>query len=135
MKEDHIREKEIEERVEREVKREIIDIYQDLINEIWDRIAPILGTLSLKAIVERAVVLTSGEFDFMGSIEVSEEGVRLEKLKEELRSNHDRWMLKEGFKRLIVNLFHILARLTGKILINRLLQEIEELRELTEGEV
>ncbi|HEX30260.1 hypothetical protein J7M22_01990 [Candidatus Poribacteria bacterium] len=130
-----LKEREIEERIDREVKKEIVDIYQDLIDEIWTRIAPILGTLSLKAIMDRAVSITSREFSFMSSIEVTEEGVCLERLKEEIKSNHGRQLLKEGFKRLIVNLFHILARLTGKILINRLLQEINGLKELTEGEV
>lgn len=112
-----------------------IESYQHIIGEIWRRIAPVLGPLSLRAIAERAVALTSAEFKFIGMIRVTDEGLSLEKLWEELDTSGDPRAIRNGFRKLVVNLMDILTGLTGGILVNRLLREVEGLRELTEEEV
>ena len=47
----------IEREVDRGVKVEVIDIYEDILTTIWEKIAPTLGNITVRTIAERAVPL------------------------------------------------------------------------------
>ena len=119
----------IEREVDRGVKVEVIDIYEDIIITIWEKISPTLGNITVRTIGERAVTLSSERYTFMRNVTVTEEGFDFAELKRRV-DEKDKDSMREGFKELISSLFDILAKLTGNVLVDRLMQEVEGLRDL-----
>ena len=111
------------------MKVEVIDIYEDIIITIWEKISPTLGNITVRTIGERAVTLSSERYTFMRNVTVTEEGFDFAELKRRV-DEKDKDSMREGFKELISSLFDILAKLTGNILVDRLMQEVEGLRDL-----
>ena len=107
------------------VKTEVVEIYEDLLHTIWDKIAPTLGTVTTAAILKRAVHRTKTEYSLFDYLQVTpEEGLVFDELKSHI-GEKDSEALMSGFKELIANLFDILARLTGNILVGELMKVIE----------
>jgi hypothetical protein len=108
-------------------KEEVLEIYQDLLQTIWNRIMPTLGRLTVTAIVERALVLTAEKYPLVKHLEATAEGISFEILRQNL-GKEEKLILREALKEVITNLIDILAMLTGDILVRQLLKEIEERR-------
>ena len=117
-------ERAIQERVSQARKEEVLEIYNDLLRTIWDRILPTLGRVTVMAIMERALVLTQEQYSVVGYLQVTSEGVSFRGLSRNM-SEEDNQVIRDGLKELIANLIDILAMLTGDILVRQLLQEIE----------
>jgi hypothetical protein len=114
----------VQERVTQARKEEVLDIYNDLLKTIWNRILPTLGRVTVMAIMERALVLTEESYAIIGYLKVTSEGVSFRTLSQNVK-DEDNHIIREGLKELIANLIDILAMLTGDILVKQLLQEIE----------
>lgn len=108
-------------------KEEVLEIYEDLLQTIWNRIMPTLGRVTVTAIMERALTLTAEKYHLIKHLEVTAEGVSFEVLRQRLEGE-GKPVLREAFKEVITNLIDILAMLTGDILVRQLLKEIEERR-------
>jgi hypothetical protein len=108
-------------------KEEVLEIYEDLLQTIWNRIMPTLGRVTVTAIMERALTLTAEKYPLIKHLEVTAEGVSFEVLRQRL-GEEGKPVLREAFKEVITNLIDILAMLTGDILVRQLLKEIEERR-------
>ncbi len=119
----------IEREVDRGVKVEVIDIYEDILTTIWEKIAPTLGNITVRTIAERAVLLASERHPLLKSVAVTDEGFDFKELKTRV-DEKGRANIREGFKEIIANLFDILAKLTGNIMVDRLLKEVEGLKDL-----
>ncbi len=117
-------ERAVQERVSQARKEEVLEIYNDLLGTIWDRILPTLGRVTVMAIMERALVLTQERYSVIGYLQVTSEGVSFRGLSRNM-SEEDNHVIRDGLKELIANLIDILAMLTGDILVRQLLQEIE----------
>lgn len=117
-------EKMIEERVTRARKEEVLEIYEDLLQTIWDRILPTLGRVTVMAIMERALALTKESYSLLGHLKVTAEGISFEALREQM-GEEERAILRDALKELVANLIDILAMLTGDILVRQLIKEIE----------
>ncbi len=115
---------EIESRVEVGIRENIVDIYEDLFDTIWEKITPTLGAITVATIAERAVRRTAVEHEMVGLLIVSQEGIDFSQLKR-IAGEKDQAALREGFKLLVGNLFDILAKLTGNVLVNELLKVVE----------
>lgn len=108
------------------VRMGVVGIYEDLLHAIWDKIAPTLGTVTTVAILKRAVHRTKTEYSLFDYLQVTpEEGLAFDELKSHI-SEKDSEALMSGFKELIANLFDILAKLTGNILVSQLMKVIED---------
>lgn len=120
--------KEVKEAIEKGVsigvKEEIVDIYEDLFRTIWDRIMPTLGLVTTATIMERAIYLTRKRFEALEYLEVTDEGLDFSELRERV-SEKEKGILKEGFKELVANLFDILAKLTGNVIVSQLEKLVE----------
>jgi hypothetical protein len=114
----------VQERIAQARKEEVLDIYNDLLKTIWNRILPTLGRVTVMAIMERALVLTEESYAIIGYLKVTSEGVSFRTLSQNVK-DEDNQIIREGLKELIANLIDILAMLTGDILVKQLLQEIE----------
>ncbi len=116
----------IEEKIDTGVKEEVVDIYDDLMKTVWGKITPTLGVVTVSTIVERAIFKTSQKHSIITALEITGEGVEFGVLKSRI-GERERGKLREAFKEFIANLFDILAKLTGNILVNQLLKEVEGL--------
>ncbi|WP_424097638.1 hypothetical protein [Moorena producens] len=105
-------------------KEEVIDIYEDLLTTIWDRIMPTLGRVTVVSIMERSLALTAEKYPLISYIESSAEGVSFEVFRQKV-SPEQRLLIREALKELVTTLIDILAILTGDILVRQLLKEIE----------
>ena len=114
----------MEEEIEKGVKEEIVDIYEDLFRTIWDRIMPTLGLVTTTTIMERAIYRTRQEFEALQHLKVTDNGLDFSELRERV-SEKDKGTLKEGLKELIAALFDILAKLTGNVLVSQLERLVE----------
>ena len=114
-----------ESRVAVGIRENTVDVYEDLFDTIWAKITPTLGAITVATIVERAVRRTAVEHEMVGLLSVSQDGIDFNQLKRIARDN-DQAALREGFKLLVSNLFDILAKLTGNVLVNELLKVVEE---------
>ncbi len=114
----------VQERIAQARKEEVLDIYNDLLKTIWNRILPTLGRVTVMAIMERALVLTEETYSIIGYLKVTSEGVSFRTLSQNVK-DEDNQIIREGLKELVANLIDILAMLTGDILVKQLLQEIE----------
>ena len=108
-------------------KAEVLLIYEDLLQAVWDRILPTLGRVTTIAIMERAVVLTKEDYPIIEKLEVGANGVLLERLKESIEESEPD-MIREALKELVAEFIDILALLTGDILVKQVIEEIEERR-------
>lgn len=114
----------VRERVTQARKEEVLEIYNDLLKTIWNRILPTLGRVTVMAIMERALAITEETYPLIGHLQVTSEGVSFRGLSQNVK-DEDTHVIREGLKELIANLIDILAMLTGDILVKQLLQEIE----------
>jgi hypothetical protein len=112
--------------VNAEVKKGVVEIYEDLLMTIWFKIVPTLGVVTVVTILKKAVAKIAVNHPFLQDIEINETGISLSKIKAKL-SEEDKEQLKVGFRELVVSLFDILAKLTGNILVQQLMKEVEGL--------
>lgn len=115
--------KTIRDEVSRGVKKGVLEIYEDLLINIWDRILPTLGGLTVATITRKAIAKAGVKYPIIEQLEVGEDGVSFASLRETAAADeHD---LRDALKEVISNLFDILAKLTGNILVTQLMREIE----------
>lgn len=116
-------------RVDRGVKKEVVDIYEEILVAVWAKIMPTLGKTTVHAIARRAVHLAAQSYPTLDSVTVAEDGFDFRSLKERV-DERDKATIREALRELIVSLFDILAKLTGNVLVDRLTREIEGLEDI-----
>ncbi|MDP1809444.1 MAG: hypothetical protein Q8L35_07915 [Actinomycetota bacterium] len=112
--------------VSAEVKSSVIEIYEDLIRTVWAKIVPTLGTVTVATIMQRAISRTAARHPVLNDLTVNDAGFVFTQIKAKLNSE-DKDELKDSFKELVANVFDILAKLTGNILVQQLMKEVEGL--------
>jgi hypothetical protein len=104
-------------------KEEVIDAYENLLQRIWARTVTILGVVTLKAIVQRSVLLTARDYPLLENLAVTDGGLDFEALKTRV-GEEEKATIKAGFEELILNLFDLLAKLTGEVIVSKLFGEV-----------
>ncbi len=112
--------------IESQIKTSVLEIYEDLLRTVWAKIVPTLGTVTVVTIVQRAIDRTSKEHAVLAYLTVTDAGLSFDKIGEHL-GDEERVELREAFKDLIANLFDILAKLTGNIIVKQLIKEVDGL--------
>ncbi|MBC8457546.1 MAG: hypothetical protein H8D67_06060 [Deltaproteobacteria bacterium] len=115
---------EIKEKIALGVKGEVVDIFEDILKTIWERIAPTLGVITVVTILQRAAYRTAQEFPIIKHLSFTEEGIDFTELKSRAMEE-DKELIKEIFREFIGNLFDILAKLTGNVLVGDLMKIVE----------
>lgn len=100
-------------------KEEVVDIYAALLDKIWQRALTILGLVTIRAIMQRAITLTAQEYPLIGKLAVGESGLNSADLRARM-GERERDDIRKGFEELILNLFDLLAKLTGESIVNKL---------------
>jgi len=114
----------LSERIRQARKEEVLEIYEDLLQTVWDRILPTLGRVTVMAIMERAVVLTKESYPIVECLEVSPDGLLFDKLRDCMNES-DLETIREALRELVADLIDILAMLTGDVLVQQLIKEID----------
>ncbi|MDI6703933.1 MAG: hypothetical protein QME40_04595 [bacterium] len=99
-------------------KIEIIKIYEDLFREFWEKLTNSLDPTTTVFIVKRALKKTQEQHPVLCNLEITETGICLSRL------NIDGVEIKEivsAFRELATNLFAIVTKLTGGIIMDKLL--------------
>jgi hypothetical protein len=120
------REPTVAEQVSSQIKSEVVDIYEELLINIWNRIVPTLGQVTVSAIFDRAIHRTMKQHPFISHLQVKRFYLDFTELRASLEER-DKVHIKDAFKDLVTNLIDILAKLTGNILVNVVMQEMEGL--------
>lgn len=114
----------IKKRVDQTRVDELIDIFVDLVQTIWDRIFPTLGRVTIMAIMERALAQTKEHFSIISHLSIESKGVSFKIFREKI-ATEDRCFIQESLMEFVANLIDILAILTGNILVTKLQREFE----------
>lgn len=112
------------ERINNAQKEEVLDIYQGLMQTVWERIFPILGRVTLIAIMERAVVITKKECPFVRKLRIGPQGPVFDGL-HEVAADAEISDIRQAMRELVANVIDILAMLTGDLLVKQLVRDIE----------
>lgn len=103
-------------------KEEVVDIYAALLDKIWQRAVLILGLVTIRAIMQRAIRQTSQQYPLVGQLTVGDQGLNSRELRARV-GERERDVIRQGFEELILNLFALLAKLTGETIVNKLFAE------------
>ncbi len=114
----------IEKRVSQARQDEMLEVYENLLQTIWNRIVPTLGRVTVAAIMERTLALTRETYPVISHLRVTPDGIAFDQLREQVE-DEERESLRSALKELVADLIDILAMLTGDILVRHLLKEIE----------
>ena len=112
--------------VNTEVKSGVLEIYEDLLRTVWAKIVPTLGTVTVVTIMKRAAGRTAAHHPVLNDLSVTDTGFVFTEIRARL-NGEDKEELKNSFKELVANVFDILAKLTGNILVQQLMKEVEGL--------
>lgn len=100
-------------------KEEVLEIYAALLDKIWQRAITILGLVTIRAIMQRAIRQTAQQYPLIGELTVGDNGLNSAELRSRL-GDREREVIRKGFEELILNLFDLLAKLTGETIVNKL---------------
>ena len=103
-------------------KEEVVDVYAALLDKIWQRALTLLGLVTVRAIFERAIHLTAQKHVLLKSLSAGEQGLNTEEVRGRV-DEREKDVIRKAFEDLILNLFSLLAELTGEAIVNKLFAE------------
>lgn len=113
-------------RIRKEVPLEyVIAVYSDLFDEIWRRVAELIGGITLQVLMKTAIRRVSAAHPFITAITVTVDGVSLDSL-EGAGDDVTAHQVKEALQNLITELFSILAAMSGDVIIRELSPKVQE---------
>lgn len=111
-----------------EARALIISVYQDLLSTIFRRASPIVGPITVATLLESSLADATERYPFLAAVEVSEQGVSLDGLREGAKNIPPR-ELKAGLEEWVSGLFTAFTILTGDVIVRQLGEEVERVRE------
>lgn len=93
----------------------VLDIYSSLLLEVWEVVSAMVGEAILELLFNLSIKKISEKYPFLKSLEVSEEGIYFEKVKEECRSLPP-GEIHRGFQSLINQLLNLFSALTEGVI-------------------
>jgi hypothetical protein len=119
-----VADKVLNERIRQARKEEVLEIYEELLQTVWNRILPTLGRVTVMAIMERAIILTKESYPIVERLEVTSDGLSFDSLRSSMNES-ELEVIREALRELVADLIDILAMLTGDILVQQLIKEID----------
>ena len=101
----------------------VLDLYSNLLAEIWELVSALIGEAILAFLVTLAVRKVGEKYPFLNSLSVSEDGVSLDEMREECRtvSPVD---IHRGFQSLINQLSHLFSVLAEGVINKELFPKV-----------
>ena len=101
----------------------VLDLHSNLLMEIWEIVSALIGETILALLFLSAIRKIGEKYPFLNSLKVSEEGITLDRLKEEGR-NLSPLEIHRGFQNLINHLFQIFSALAEGVIIKVLFPKV-----------
>jgi hypothetical protein len=101
----------------------VLDLYSNLLTEIWELVSALIGEVILAFLVTLAVRKLGEKYPFLNSLTVSEEGVSLDEMKEGCRTVPP-VEIHRGFQSLINHLSHLFSVLAEGVINKELFPKV-----------
>jgi len=101
----------------------VLDLYANLLMEIWETVSALIGEAILALLFTLAIQKISEKYSFLNSIKVSEEGLSLEVVRKDCR-NIAPLEIHRGFQSLVNQLSHLFSALTENVISKELLPKV-----------
>ena len=101
----------------------LLDLYSNLLVEIWEIVSALIGETILELLFNLAIRRIGDKYPFLVSLKVSEDGVSMEGLKEACRGLSPLEMHR-GFQSLITHLFHLFSTLAEGVISRELFPKV-----------
>ena len=101
----------------------ILDLYTNLLKDVWDGVSSLIGETILVLLFHLAIQKIGERYVFLNTLKVSEEGLTLEGVKKDCR-NLPPAEIHRGFQSLINKLFHLFSTLTEGVINKELLPKV-----------
>ena len=113
--------------IQRRLGIEVVDIYEELAETIWNKVVPTLGEVTMTAMAERAIFKTGRRFEIVRDISTTRQGLDFAAVRQRFNGRGNSHEVGPAFRDLISNLLEILATMTGRAVKNRLLADVDSL--------
>lgn len=97
----------------------VIEVYSDLLDDIWRRVAYFIGGITLQVLMRSAIRRTAVVYPFIANVTVTVDGISLHCLKDICRDIPKREPTK-ALQNLVTELFGLLASMSGDVIIREL---------------
>lgn len=101
----------------------VLDLYSNLLMEIWEIVSALIGEAILTILFLSAIRKIGEKHPFLISLKVSEEGIALDKIKGE-GQNLSPLEIHRGFQSLINHLFQLFSALAEGVINNELFPKV-----------
>ena len=101
----------------------VLDLYSNLLTEIWELVSALVGEAILSFLVTLAVRKLGEKYPFLNSLTVSEEGISLDEMREDCRSVAPA-EIHRGFQGLINHLSHLFSVLAEGVINKELFPKV-----------
>jgi hypothetical protein len=101
----------------------VLDLYSNLLSEIWELVSALIGEAILAFLVTLAVRELGDKYPFLNSLTVSEEGISLDEMKEDCRTVAP-GEIHRGFQSLINHLSHLFSVLAEGVINKELFTKV-----------
>jgi len=101
----------------------VLDLYSNLLQEIWELVSALIGEAILAFLVTLAVRKLGEKYPFLNSIAVSEDGISLDEMKEDCRTVAP-VEIHRGFQSLINHLSHLFSVLAEGVINKELFPKV-----------
>jgi len=101
----------------------VLDLYSNLLMEIWEIVSALIGEAILTLLFLSAIRKIGEKHPFLISLKVSEEGIALDKIKGE-GQNLSPLEIHRGFQSLINHLFQLFSALAEGVINNELFPKV-----------
>jgi len=111
---------------DREVKLSsdlVLNLYSDLLTELWEVVSALVGETILAFLFALSIRKLGGKHPFLHSLQVSEEGISWEKLKEDCQTVVP-GEIHRGFQGLINQLSHLFSALADGVINKELFPKV-----------
>jgi len=101
----------------------VLDLYSNLLVEIWEIVSALLGETTLGLIFALAIKKLGDKYPFLALMKISEEGISLDALRENCRAMSP-IEIHRGFQGLINHLFHLFSALAEGVISRELFPKV-----------
>jgi hypothetical protein len=101
----------------------VLDLYSNLVVEVWEIVSALIGEAILALLFVSAIRKIGEKYPFLISLKVSEEGITLDKLKEEGKKLSP-LEIHRGFQGLINHLFQLFSALAEGVINKELFPKV-----------
>jgi hypothetical protein len=101
----------------------VLDLYSNVLMEIWEIVSSMIGEAILSLLLNLAIQKLKDKYSFLTSLKVTEEGISWNKIREDYRTVSP-IEAHRGFQSLINHLFHLFSALAEGVISRELFPKV-----------